>query len=96
MRLIDADALIEKIRKLPNAGIRWFVSAEAVFDTILKAPTIELHHPKGHWIFVHPLQKNDNGAYICSECKVGNWEIDPKSYFFCPNCGVKMEEGEQE
>lgn len=49
----------------------------------------------GHWVFVHPLQKNDNGAYICSECKVGNWEINPKSYFFCPNCGTDMRGGEQ-
>ena len=41
MRAIDADALITKIRRLPNAGTHWFVSAEAVFDAILKAPTIE-------------------------------------------------------
>lgn len=46
--------------------------------------------PKGHWILVHPLQEDDTGAYMCSECKVGNWEIDPESYFFCPNCGADM------
>ena len=46
--------------------------------------------PKGHWILVHPLQEDDTGAYMCSECKVGNWGIDPESYFFCPNCGADM------
>ena len=30
-----AEAL-EAIRRLPNAGIRWFVSAESVFDALLK------------------------------------------------------------
>lgn len=34
------DAL-EAIRKLPNAGIHWFVSAEAVFDALLKLPLAE-------------------------------------------------------
>lgn len=50
---------------------------------------------KGHWICVHPLQEDDPGAYICSECKLGKWGIDPKSYFFCPNCGADMR-GEQD
>jgi len=45
---------------------------------------------KGHWIFVHPLQEDDTGAYMCSECKVGNWKIDPERDFICPNCGAKM------
>lgn len=31
---------IEAIRKLPNAGIHWFVSAEAVFDALLKLPSV--------------------------------------------------------
>ena len=49
---------------------------------------------KGHWIFVHPLQEDDTGAYMCSECKVGNFEIDPERDFICPNCGADMR-GEQ-
>ena len=40
-RLIDADALIEDIVRLPNAGIHWFVNAEAVFITIDRQPTID-------------------------------------------------------
>lgn len=42
--LIDRQAAIEAIRKLPNAGMHWFVSAEAVFDVLLKLPSAQ------HWI----------------------------------------------
>lgn len=35
---ISRQDAIESIRKLPNAGIHWFVSAEAVFDVLLKLP----------------------------------------------------------
>lgn len=34
------DAL-EAIRKLPNAGIHWFVSVEAVFNALLKLPSAQ-------------------------------------------------------
>lgn len=44
----------------------------------------------GHWIFVHPLQENDPGAYICSECKTGDWDIDPVKDKICKFCGAKM------
>lgn len=39
--LISRQAAIETIRKLPNAGIHWFVSAEAVFDALLKLPSAQ-------------------------------------------------------
>ena len=32
---------IEAIRRLPNAGIHWYVSAEAVFDALLKLPSAQ-------------------------------------------------------
>lgn len=82
-RPIDADELIEKIRKLPNAGIRWFVSAEAVFNTILNAPPIEPERKKGKWI-------ND----CCSICGYGvePWNNTP----YCPNCGADMEVNKNE
>ena len=38
---ISRQAAIEAIRKLPNAGIHWFVSAEAVFDALLKLPSAQ-------------------------------------------------------
>lgn len=38
-KTIYLDDALEAIRKLPNAGIYWFVSAEAVFDALLKLPS---------------------------------------------------------
>ena len=37
-KMIYLDDALEAIRKLPNAGIHWFVSAEAVFNALLKLP----------------------------------------------------------
>ena len=39
--LISRADAIEAIRRLPNAGIRWFVNAEAVFDVLLSLPPAE-------------------------------------------------------
>ena len=44
----------------------------------------------GHWIFVHPLQEDDGGGYMCSICNVGDWNLNGKENY-CPNCGAKME-----
>ena len=48
----------------------------------------------GRWIKVHPLQENDEGDYMCSECKCGGLVWKPTTY--CPNCGAKMADKEQE
>lgn len=63
---------------------------------IKKLPSAQPERLKGHWIFVHPLQEDDSGAYMCSECRTGNWGIDPKRYFFCPYCGADMRGDEDE
>ena len=51
---------------------------------------------KGEWIPVHPLQSDDGGAYMCSKCKTGMWEIRPSVYHYCPNCGKPMKRGKQD
>ena len=52
--------------------------------------------PHGHWKFVHPLQEDDPGAYICSECGTGDWKIDPTEDRFCKFCGSdNSEDGEK-
>ena len=43
-KTIYLDDALEAIRKLPNAGIHWFVSAEAVFDALLNLPSAEIEH----------------------------------------------------
>lgn len=61
--LISRQAAIEATRKLPNAGIHWLVSAEAVFDALLKLPSAQPQRI-GHWISVF-----DEDEDKCSECQ---------------------------
>ena len=51
--------------------------------------------PIGKWILVHPLQEDDDGAYICSNCEHGDWDCDT-NYKYCPFCGADMREREEE
>ncbi len=55
---------------------------------------LEQESKTGRWIFVHPLQENDGGAYMCSNCKTGDWSYQ-SDYNFCPNCGAKMIEPQE-
>lgn len=49
----------------------------------------------GKWIKVDPLGMGDE-AYMCSECKTGDWDITIGEYKFCPYCGQKKEGVEDE
>lgn len=51
--------------------------------------------PHGRWVLVHPLQENDEGAYMCSVCHTGDWCTGPE-FKFCPYCGAKMDGGNAE
>ena len=39
--LISRQAAIEAVRRLPNVGVHWLVSAEAVFDALLNLPSAQ-------------------------------------------------------
>ena len=49
-----------------------------------------MEHKKGYWILIHPLQENDPGAYMCSVCCRGDWDIRPTDKI-CKFCGTEME-----
>lgn len=77
MRLIDADALREKVR---DEGVA------SVFRNIQFAPTIDavpVRHGKWEW------KKYPNGheTWECSVCR------SPMitRFWYCPNCGAKMD-----
>jgi len=57
-------------------------------------PSVTPQQKTGRWVKVHPLQADDVGAYMCSYCKVGDWNLKGTEKF-CPNCGAKMEEVEE-
>lgn len=89
MRLIDADALKEKMRRTN----RYFY---VKFD-IDEAPTIDAVP------LVHGRNTRDEAKehcdFMCSVC--GAWaadvaygSLDGGNFNFCPNCGAKMDGGE--
>ena len=90
--LIERDKAIDAIKKLPNAGTRWIVSAESVFEVLMQLPSAR---PKeGKWFHYE-------GMLYCSECHTEIYK-DIMEYLgddvpkFCPNCGADMREREGE
>ena len=84
MRLIDADVL------MPNAEYKGRYDVVTAYD-IANAPTVEPEpRKKGKWIFIHPLQADDEGAYICSNCHRGDWDIKPTDKY-CKFCEMEMD-----
>ena len=83
MRLIDADKLMSDIEHyhLSDGKFQHWVEIQ---------PTIEPERKKGKWIFIHPLQADDEGAYICSNCHRGDWDIKPTDKY-CKFCGMAMD-----
>ena len=94
MRLIDADALIYRLLNTKIVAANLFQYANAVTNMIGDAPTIEADPVRhGYW-------ENANGrpkTYIrkCSVCgKEAYFCGRGCSYKYCPNCGAKMDGGE--
>ena len=79
---------VEMIRKRPVTK-----GEQALFldmrETIKALPSAE-PRKKGKWIFIHPLQADDEGAYICSNCHRGDWDIKPTDKY-CKFCGMAMD-----
>lgn len=88
MRLIDSDALNEKISEAH------FKTYGNVMKCIIEAPTVDaVSVVQGRWIFKHnPI--TDPKAYfvriVCSECDLHTGQ---KSNY-CPKCGAKMDGGD--
>ena len=93
-RLIDADALIHRLLNTKIVAANLFQYANAVTNMIGDAPTIEAEPVRhGYW-------ENANGrpkTYIrkCSVCRKEAYFCGRGcSYKYCPNCGAKMDGGE--
>lgn len=94
MRLIDADALSEKIEALMNryaAQGRTEVAEDYnfVLTVLMTAETIdpESLRPKGRW------RLNKDGSGTCNLCRITTkdvWDMDNWTNY-CPHCGARME-----
>lgn len=93
MRLIDADALINSLKKdwPQTSKITW---AQIVAKCAPTIDTVPVTH--GEWKKV----KGADGGYTdfrCSNCRryrFHNGEM-LKKYLYCPNCGAKMDGGKE-
>lgn len=107
MRLIDADALVEKMEEWLDY-LRWEYGEDHDYTdgykegyiAVEEAPTVE--RPRGEWIKTFRCKGEDINTgtilslyyYDCPKCKyrTGN---QGKEFYFCPKCGADMrgEEG---
>ena len=90
---ISREAVLKYIDKMPSGltsdgrrMVRRRTLEEYISDTL---PSVTPARPKGKWVLIHPLQENDDGAYICSNCEHGDWDCDI-NYKYCPFCGADM------
>lgn len=99
MRLIDADALADKMMKadMPphDIGGRYQTGFMDARSMVITAPTIDpVKH--GKW---KPFDLTwGRSVYACSSCGEAfevPTEIGKPIYDYCPNCGAKMEGGEE-
>ena len=57
-------------------------------------PSAQPERKKGEWL---PDNRPDGGFWVCSECKFPSEAFAANVlYKFCPNCGAKMDGGEQD
>lgn len=91
MRLIDADALIEKAywhSEHPDVGNPFPEGVDAVdVSDIDNAPIIEAEPVRhGYWMCGDYYDIGD----VCSECDWDSSMVNP-TLRYCPNCGAKMD-----
>lgn len=84
--------VIETIRELPTADLSEY--CDTLWKTAYERGKAEADPRKGKWI-----EKDDGWGdvyYECSCCKEAFMLIDGtptgNNYYYCPNCGAKMEE----
>lgn len=89
MRLIDADALDDTFIRLnaDNWQLTWG-EHKRMESVLFEMPTIDavpVRH--GKWI-------SDAIVTYCSVCKFG--KRDERRYAYCPNCGARMDGGDDD
>ena len=102
MRLIDADAIMEKV----CGNCQGYDCKPDATDTVYgcelaeiinQMPTIEPEVRHGRWILCEDQYNvdNDNGnyAYYCSCCKHQDVHAESAKVSFCWNCGALMDGG---
>lgn len=107
MRAIDADALIEEVKKYANEPLklhdrRWTSRCTAIIEdmigTIKMQPTLDaVPVVHGRWVKMTGMMPPEyHGHYECSECQwhmkgLRNSWTREEELLYCHNCGAKMD-----
>lgn len=86
MRMIDADALIEKLDAEPESG---YYSPHDVISLLTTQPVVE-ERKTGKWIHDGYNFSHGNDWIHCSECGKRGINVPADLTNFCPNCGADM------
>lgn len=105
MKLIDADALTEKLKKAiksgkitRNSGAYCTASFQWWYDwlkrIVMRQPTVDAA-PVVHAKWRRFVNGDGEYKYLCCECeKIISYEMGGANY--CPNCGAKMDGGNED
>lgn len=96
MRLIDADAAIQRMNRLGDREYRrrkdFIDDAIKVLSSVMYSPTVDaVPVESGKWEYEPAADDHFVGEFICSVCQSGYREDDAEDFNYCPNCGAKME-----
>ena len=97
MRLIDADALVERWKRLASyswneaIATSWSHAYEEIISEIEEAPTVEAEPVRhGEWILkpdeLFPTESIQECSVCHAEESLSMWHDK-----YCPNCGAKMD-----
>lgn len=97
MRSIDADYLKTKVHRV------YGYPGRVLESDIDGAPTLDVMPVvHAHWIPECPNKCNGKAyKHTCSECGKSVYDerqvsVDEMEYYFCPHCGAKMDEEQEE
>lgn len=95
MRLLDANALIQLLRgqliaKYPFSYYYGLFAAAAEIEKIPAVDAVEVVH--GHWE-KSPHLWGYVRCSVCHDCNVWDEWSDGKKWGYCPQCGAKMDGG---
>ena len=99
MRLIDADALKNTIKNMPNDYYCDLCIGDALKEidnapTVDAAPVVRGEWRQGKEFSTYPRVPFISTAYYCSNCEgEAYWDTDygQQLFGFCPNCGARMD-----
>lgn len=85
-KLIDGDAMKARVRELYARGKVDIDYLKIVVEAVSMEPEVE--QKRGKWIY------HDYPWRECSECQWAHSAM--RRYRYCPNCGAKMDGGEDD